>query len=536
MVRTTNATGVIGPTAGYATIGGKDIRTEMSAIRQDIGICLQHDCLFPHLTAREHIQFFARIKGLYGQLARAEAEKQIDQSLVDVALSEKRDTFSKNLSGGMKRKLSLAIAFCGGSKIVMLDEPTSGQDPFSRRFTWNVIRNYKKDRIIILTTHFMDEADILGDRIAIMAEGQLRCVGSSLFLKKAYGVGYQLTIEKGQQNNSRRLNADNVPSVDIPAIAHAALSKKLKQIVTGAVPEASLVSEVGSEMSFQLPLSAAPAFPPMLSDLDEQVDTGSINCYGVSITTLNEVFHLVTRGETPVGVAAKRIETVDSDAICVAATSEDTNDSDADEASNFGRFLDSSKQDGLCEDEQLFTRHVVALLKKRASYFRRDKKAWICTTIVPSLFVLVGFLVFVYTAPGNNMTPLILSLRDYNPDLPSSIIPFNSPDNPFLCQPGLCSHNPTRPVNTEEMTNETYVFCGYESKLGVTPQKVEFSNATCSVADTTNVTSGIAPGIADPFAAPVGNVTQVRRSCSVSSHCSILSDTRLFRVLRISLG
>jgi ATP-binding cassette, subfamily A (ABC1), member 3 len=514
MVRTTFAAGVIGPTAGYATIGGKDIRTEMSAIRQDIGICLQHDCLFPHLTAREHIQFFARIKGLYSQLARSEAEKQVDQSLVDVALSEKRETFSKNLSGGMKRKLSLAIAFCGGSKVVMLDEPTSGQDPFSRRFTWNVIRNYKKGRIIILTTHFMDEADILGDRIAIMAEGQLRCVGSSLFLKKAYGVGYQLTIEKGQQNNSRRSSADNVPNGDAPAIAYATLSKKLKQIVTGAVPEASLVSEVGSEMSFQLPLSSAPAFPPMLSELDEQVDTGSINCYGVSITTLNEVFHLVTRGETPVGVAAKRVETVDSGAICMAATSEDTNDSDPDEASKFGRFLHSSKLD---EDEHVFTRHVVALLNKRASYFRRDKKAWICTTIVPSLFVLVGFLVFVYTAPGNNMAPLILNLRDYNPDLPSSIIPFNSPDNPFLCQPGICSHNPTdRPLNTEEMTNETYVFCGYESKLGVTPQNVEISNATCSVADTANVTSGIAPGIADPIDSPVGNVTQVRGSCSVS--------------------
>ena len=191
-------TGSIAPTSGYATVAGKDIRTEMSAIRQDIGICLQHNCLFPQLTVREHLQFFARLKGLYSKVSLIEAERQIDQALIDVALSEKRDTLSKKLSGGMKRKLSVAIAFCGGSKIVCLDEPTSGMDPFSRRFTWNVIRHYRKDRCIILTTHFMDEADILGDRIAIMAEGRLRCVGSSLFLKKTYGVGYQLTIDKGQ--------------------------------------------------------------------------------------------------------------------------------------------------------------------------------------------------------------------------------------------------------------------------------------------------------------------------------------------------
>ena len=96
----------------------------------------------------------------------------------------------------MKRKLSLGIAVIGGSKVLLLDEPTSGMDPYSRRFTWNVIRKYRENRTIILTTHFMDEADLLGDRIAIMADGKLRCAGTSLFLKNMYGVGYNLTIEK----------------------------------------------------------------------------------------------------------------------------------------------------------------------------------------------------------------------------------------------------------------------------------------------------------------------------------------------------
>jgi ABC-type multidrug transport system ATPase subunit len=132
-----------------------DTRTQMQKIRQNIGICLQHDCLFPNLTVREHVQFFSRLKGLYEEMSWKDAEAHVDEALQDVALSEKRNTRSKNLSGGMKRKLSVAIAFCGGSKVVLLDEPTSGMDPFSRRFTWNVIRQYRQNRCIILTTHFM---------------------------------------------------------------------------------------------------------------------------------------------------------------------------------------------------------------------------------------------------------------------------------------------------------------------------------------------------------------------------------------------
>ena len=118
--------GMMAPSDGFAFIRGKDIRTEMDAIRQDFGICLQHDCLFPNLTVREHIVFFATIKGLFAKMTYSEAQEKIDTSIRDVALMEKRNTLSKNLSGGMKRKLSLAIAFCGDSKTVLLDEPTSG--------------------------------------------------------------------------------------------------------------------------------------------------------------------------------------------------------------------------------------------------------------------------------------------------------------------------------------------------------------------------------------------------------------------------
>jgi len=105
----------------------------------------------------------------------------------------------------------------------MLDEPTSGMDPSARRFTWDLLQQQKEGRTILLTTHFMDEADILGDRIAIMAEGNIKCCGSSLFLKNKYGVGYHMVIVKE-------------PNCDV---------SRLTALVTSYVPTAKVESNIG---------------------------------------------------------------------------------------------------------------------------------------------------------------------------------------------------------------------------------------------------------------------------------------------------
>lgn len=122
--------------------------------------------------------------------------------IVDSDLESHQDTRAGNLSGGYKRKLSVAIALIGGSKLVLLDEPTAGMDLSARRKLWNMLKGHKNGRIIILTTHYMDEADILGDRIGIMAGGKLVCLGSSLFLKNRYGVGYNVTMVKKDKHEN----------------------------------------------------------------------------------------------------------------------------------------------------------------------------------------------------------------------------------------------------------------------------------------------------------------------------------------------
>ena len=121
----------------------------------------------------------------------------------DVGIIPDKKRLTHKLSGGNKRKLSVAIALCGNSRLVMLDEPTAGMDLSARRALWDMLKNYRSNRIIVLTTHYMDEADVLGDRIAIMSKGSIECLGSSLFLKNRYGAGYKLTMVKSEKVHNK---------------------------------------------------------------------------------------------------------------------------------------------------------------------------------------------------------------------------------------------------------------------------------------------------------------------------------------------
>lgn len=225
-----------------------------------------------------------------------------------------------------------------------------------------------------------------------MAEGQLRCVGSSLFLKKTYGVGYQLTIETrkaGERNSNSGENQsshlDNPQDCETDAEGqdkdgerlYPVLSKDFAQkeqtgssdgveaveqvdevlvsIVKSAVSSATLLTNVGSELSFQLPVGAASDFGPMFEGLDREIDCGGITSYGVSITTLDEVFLLVARG----GAEKK-------DFISQREQGKSSKPVEIDRSSRSQMNLE---QDGL------FSRHLGALFMKRAAFFRRDKKA-----------------------------------------------------------------------------------------------------------------------------------------------------------------
>ncbi|OIW17017.1 hypothetical protein TanjilG_00177 [Lupinus angustifolius] len=181
-------TGITPVTNGDALIYGHSIRSPsgMSNIRKLIGF----DILWDALSGEEHLQLFATIKGLSPNSIKSVTET----SLGEVRLTEASKVRAGSYSGGMKRRLSVAIALIGDPKLVILDEPTTGMDPITRRHVWDIIENAKKGRAIILTTHSMEEADILSDRIGIMAKGRLRCIGTSIRLKSRFGSGFIANI------------------------------------------------------------------------------------------------------------------------------------------------------------------------------------------------------------------------------------------------------------------------------------------------------------------------------------------------------
>ncbi|KIH53041.1 ABC transporter, ATP-binding protein [Ancylostoma duodenale] len=165
-------------TKGEITVLGKRLSTSICANRPAVGYCPQTNCVFNNLTVEDHLRLFFILKGGEG-IWKDEADILCMQ--LDMAFIMKKR--AQKLSGGEKRKLCLAMAFIGGSKLVMLDEPTAGLDPQSRTFVKKMVEQKKKERAIVLTTHYLDEAEAMGDWIYIMYMGRSICSGTTQFLK-----------------------------------------------------------------------------------------------------------------------------------------------------------------------------------------------------------------------------------------------------------------------------------------------------------------------------------------------------------------
>ena len=182
--------GLTAPTHGEVFVCGESVREDPAAIRDLIGVCPQHDYLYSELTAYEHMLLFCRFKGV----PRAATHTHIMQRLRLVGLDAVAHSFTQTFSGGMKRRLSVALATTGFARVLLLDEVTTGLDPLSRRRVWQFIGQLKSQRVVVLTTHDLTEADALGDQVAIMSNGRLRALGSSLFLKSRFGAGFQVNL------------------------------------------------------------------------------------------------------------------------------------------------------------------------------------------------------------------------------------------------------------------------------------------------------------------------------------------------------
>uniref|UniRef100_A0A3Q3N452 ATP-binding cassette, sub-family A (ABC1), member 3b n=1 Tax=Mastacembelus armatus TaxID=205130 RepID=A0A3Q3N452_9TELE len=388
-------TGLFPPTSGRAYINGYDICQDMALIRRSLGLCPQHDVLFDNLTVREHLLFYAQLKGY----SKDKIPDEVDRIIRILNLEDKRHARCKTLSGGMKRKLSIGIALIGDSKVVMLDEPTSGMDPSARRATWDLLQGEKRGRTILLTTHFMDEADLLGDRIAIMAGGELQCCGSPLFLKNKYGAGYHMVIVKDALCNV----------------------SEITRLVHMYVPNATLESSAGAELSYILPKESTSRFELLFAELEMNREELGIASYGASVTTMEEVFLRV----------GKLVDSsLDIQAIQLPALqyqherrSHDWTTDDASSISGMTDVTDFTDSGTLISEDcsniklntgiRLHLQQFYAMFLKRALYSWRNWKVMVAQFLVPLIFTVVA-LVVAHTFPNHQDAPLLrLSLSRY---------------------------------------------------------------------------------------------------------------------------
>jgi ABC-type multidrug transport system ATPase subunit len=186
--------GLFPPSSGSAYVAGYPL-DKITSIQRHIGVSMQFDVLWDSLTVTEHLTFYSRLKGVRG------IKPHVEMLIANVGLEEKKNTQASALSGGMRRRLSLAIAMIGDPQVVFLDEPTTGLDPQSRRSVWDCIEKFQRGRAMILCTHSMDEASVLCHRLGLLNNGELQFVGTQFELReKLAEYKYRLDISFDEEN------------------------------------------------------------------------------------------------------------------------------------------------------------------------------------------------------------------------------------------------------------------------------------------------------------------------------------------------
>ncbi|XP_053900841.1 glucosylceramide transporter ABCA12 [Malaclemys terrapin pileata] len=366
-------TGLFPASSGTIFVYGKDIRTNQDLIRKNMGVCMQHNVLFSYLTAKEHLLLYGYIK--VPHWSEQELDEEVKRTLKDTGLYNHRHKLTGSLSGGMKRKLSIAIAFLGGSRVVILDEPTTGVDPCSRRSIWEIISKNKKGRTIILSTHHLDEAEVLSDRIAFLEHGGLKCCGSPFYLKETFGDGYHLTLTKKKCPNQTLTEEYDTSAVT--------------SLIQSHLPEAYLKEDVGGELVYVLPpfnSRVSGAYQSLLRALDTGLSDLHIGCYGISDTTVEEVFLNLTKDlekdkQHDPGLSQQvpgPSGLMDSKEMSLSTDSFTERDDQA--------LVRSKRVTGL----PLLLKKTTAVFIKRFHHTRRNLKGFFTQGILPVIFVTVA--------------------------------------------------------------------------------------------------------------------------------------------------
>lgn len=261
-------TGDLMPSEGNAYIDHCSIQQDIEKFQKGIGYCPQFDALINNLTGREMLILFANLRGVQERNINHLAAKIIEMC----DLTKHADKITETYSGGTKRKLSLGLALIGLPSIILLDEPTSGLDPVSRRKIWKTLAFMKQllEMSFVLTTHGMDECEALCNRIAIMVNGQFRCLGAMQHLRAKFGQGYTLIAKVKKYSTD-----DNIENV--------------KRFIENSFPSAVLKDAHQDILHYHV-TDPSVKWSKMFCLMEKAKEEFQLEDYLVSGTTLEQIF------------------------------------------------------------------------------------------------------------------------------------------------------------------------------------------------------------------------------------------------------
>ncbi|XP_062980238.1 ATP-binding cassette sub-family A member 13 [Elgaria multicarinata webbii] len=407
-------TGLYPPSSGSIIVNGRDMETELAAIRTEMGVCPQYDVLFDTLSVQEHLLLFGSVKAPFW--TKRQLHQQVSRALMDVGLFQHQYKHIGALSGGMKRKLSIAISFIGNSKTVVLDEPTSGVDPCSRRDIWDILLKYRAGHTVIFTTHHLDEAEIVSDRIAILQHGQLRCCGSPSYLKETYSQGHSLTFTKKPSPFS---------------VEDSGATLRITSLVQAYIPQAFLKENSGSELTYMIPTEADKAsFKGLFQTLDANLHYLCVTGYGISDTTLEEVF-------------LKLLQSTEKTSYLPVVTDLEFTQANSRESTH--RNGNSPMEVSVIHGGRLVLAQIAALLMKRLHHTRRDWRGTLSNILLPVIFVAMAMALFTVKPlaidyPSLKLTPGLYDnvesfFSSEDDDLPRLLLRY------FTDEDDLCMHS-----------------------------------------------------------------------------------------------
>ncbi|XP_046740699.1 uncharacterized protein LOC124408067 isoform X2 [Diprion similis] len=383
-------TGMEAPTSGQIWLPNS------SSDKPNIGVCPQNNVLIGCLTAREHMIFYARLKN---NEVGYDMGRDIDMMLTSMELNGQEDELVYRLSGGTQRRLCVCLAFLGSPSLVILDEPGAGVDPAARRRIWRLIDKHRIGRTVLLSTHHMDEADMLSDTVVIMHKGKILCSGSPLSLKSSYGHGYKVTVCFPLQDSRTRTKKerDDAQMVSEPL---GTLTTVLEEVVPNALLNGVSDSEVNIIIPFQRPNGAANDMAEVVKTLEDNQQTVGFSHFNVECDTLERIFLNMCTDADSGRTYAKPTSLESLNSVSSAGLENPPDDVD------------------LIGHEPKIPQSVIrqgkALLKKRWWHFSRDWCALLAALVLPTLFVAVAMGFSLIRPPSDDQPPLVLTPELYN--------------------------------------------------------------------------------------------------------------------------